>query len=77
VQSTLQSDPSQILLTLMEESEKQAQSKKASTLSDGKRNGFGYYSRLFTHFSIKFGIKMIMQAKASEQGCLSLIFANS
>ena len=25
----------------MEESEKQAQSKKASTLSDGKRNGFG------------------------------------
>jgi hypothetical protein len=48
-------DSSKIFLALISEAEQNAQKKKEA-VSQKERKGFGYYQRVFTHFSIKQGI---------------------
>jgi hypothetical protein len=48
-------DPNYEFLALIEETEKSGINKKSFLRTDSKRRVFGYYHRLFTHYSISYG----------------------
>ena len=48
-------DPNFEFLALIEETEKSGINKKSFLRTDTKRRVFGYYHRLFTHYSISYG----------------------
>ena len=70
-------DPNQPFLKMIEETEKNYHYKKSYSANDSKKSVFGYYHRLFTHYSIRYGTQKLREAKASDQGAMSIIFGQS
>lgn len=62
---------------MIEEAEKKIANLKDNQLKDGKKQGIGYHNRVFTHFSISFGIAKLRLAKQSDQGCLNVFLGNT
>jgi hypothetical protein len=56
MQPEILKDPNQAFLEMIEETEKHGAYKRSLLGKDSNKRVFGYYHRLFSHYSISYGI---------------------